>query len=172
MSRVRGFGGILAIVVVIAVIVFAGAAFIASRGDDPDPEQGPVSPRDQPVGTGAGPAELVTTEGTQLLPPPDDFPALSGEEVRGSAVEVQSVSFDEGFWVGPGEDERVFVESDLDDRDGGFMPRTGDRLDLTGEIQEAPANAARRFRLSAQDGRLLQSQGAFIDADTVQPAGG
>jgi hypothetical protein len=88
-------------------------------------------------------------------------------------VTVQSVT-EAGFFVGTSAQDRRFVEwgGDVgdDEADQPFRPQVGDKVNLTGPVKEAPEDPAQTLDLPEQDAALVSEQGAYVNADSVEPA--
>jgi hypothetical protein len=125
-------------------------------------------------GAAAGAAAgSLTAEGQDILPTGVDIAGRVDQKATGEAVTVQSVT-DAGFFVGTSAQDRRFVEwgGDVgdDEADQTFRPKVGDKVNLTGPIKEAPENPAQTLDLSEDDAALVSEQGAYVNADTVEPA--
>ena len=120
------------------------------------------------AGSNAG---QLAAGGTKLLPPPaNGLSGQVGETASGSNVVVQSVNGNEGFFVGSSATERVYVEwgGDVGENEASrFRPDVGQRVNLTGPVQNAGASELAKLKLSSADADLVRSQGAFVNADRV-----
>jgi hypothetical protein len=125
-------------------------------------------------GGGASDAGRLNAGGAQLLPPPaGGLSDQVGTTATGKDVVVQSVNGNEGFFVGSSSNDRVYVEwgGDVGENEASqFQPKKGDKVNLTGPVQAADAEQLRKLKLSADDRELVQSQGAFVNADRVTQA--
>ncbi len=54
-----------------------------------------------------------------------------------------------------------------DETAGDFTPAVGDRVNLEGELRPAPAEPGRTLHLKAADARVVEQQGAFVNATNV-----
>jgi hypothetical protein len=119
-----------------------------------------------PVRTGS----LASGTAALLPVPSGGLAGLAGQAVSGQGLSVQAVNGNEGFWVWRGSGERVYVEFGGDvgrDEASRFQPRVGDRVNLAGPLERAPADPRAKLKLNAQDAALVRSQGAFVNADRV-----
>jgi hypothetical protein len=115
----------------------------------------------------------LSAGGTDLLPLASsggDLAQYEGETVDGRSVQVESVVSDEGFWVGDGSEERVFVLLDLAGESGPDFD-AGDRLDLSGTVTTAPEGFADDLGVTSEEGAdLLGQQGTYVEATEVELA--
>ena len=163
--RRRGLGwlwwllGLLALAGIIALVL----ALAGGDGDDSGQAGGQLRAGD-----------------TQLLPvPAGGLGSLVGQRVEGRQVVVQSVVRGqedpdalEGFWVGSSEQDRVYVEwgGDVGADEATYQPEAGQRVNLEGPVKAAPQEAARVLNLDGPDARLVEEQGAYVNADRVTAA--
>ena len=154
-----GLRKLLPLLLLLLVAALIAAALISMIGGDDD---------------GGSDAGNLSAGSTQLLPPPAG--GLSGEvgkTATGKDAVVQSVNGNEGFFVGSSATDRVYVEwgGDIGENEASqFQPKQGDKVNLTGPVQAAGAEQLRKLKLSADDRELVQSQGAFVNADRVGKA--
>lgn len=119
----------------------------------------------------------LTAGGRSLLPvPTDGLESFVGQEVRGTNLLVQQVVPENGFFVGPegtSLDGWVFVEfgDEIGPNEQGEIPAEGDRVDLVGPVSESTEGFANALELNAEQERAIEQQGAFINAELVDPAG-
>jgi hypothetical protein len=93
------------------------------------------------------------------------LPSLLGQTATGRAVRVQSVPADEGFWIGTGETERVWVQLTSDDESPVAIAE-GALLDLSGPVVGHGADFARKAGVTAQEGaEQLTRQAAHLEVD-------
>jgi hypothetical protein len=170
----------------LAVALIAALLIGLIGGDDSENAQNPAGQNDQTERTtaGGGTASSATLRagGTSLLPVPSSgLGDTVGEVARARAVVVQSVVTGqenpdalEGFWVGSSEQDRVYVEwgGDVGANEADSQPTVGDKVSLTGPVHAAPQDPEQTLNLSADDAQLVRSQGAYVNADEVTPAGG
>jgi hypothetical protein len=122
---------------------------------------------------GAGEAGTLSANGTTLHG--SDPAALSGaigRKATGTDVRVLSVERGSGFWVGSSQRDRTFVEwgsAAGGNENQSFVPKAGDHVNLTGPVQKAPADPAKLLHIGAADAKQVAREGAFVNADRVQP---
>lgn len=123
-----------------------------------------------------GDAGTLTVAGTSLLPPPGDLTQYVGETATGENVVVQSVAGQQGFWVGTSEQDRVYVEYGAKaggtEEGAAFKPQVGQKVNLEGPVRPAPEQPGRTLRVPVADEKLIKQQGAYINADRVEPVEG
>lgn len=162
--------GLLAIGVAL-FMVFAG-------GDSGDGEAGSAGAGSEATGdsSGAGGTAAegtLSAGGTDLLPIASSGGELGqyeGESIDGRSVAVESVVSDEGFWVGNGPQERVFVHLDLEGESGPEVD-AGDRVDLSGTMTAAPEGFAGALGVTDEEGAgQLDQQGSYIEATQIEEA--
>lgn len=150
----------LALLALIALIAFL---VIRSLADDDD----------ESTVDATNAAGTLTAGGKALLPPSSAGPlgSLSGQEVSGRGVTVESVVADEGFWVGASPTERLFVSLLPEARGGSgespFQARAGQRVDLVGVLRPVPTDVGRLGVDDAEGAAQLRSQGQYIEARAV-----
>ena len=123
---------------------------------------------------GSSEAGRLSAGGAQLLPPPEGgLSTQVGQNASGKDVVVQAVNGNEGFFVGSGTKDRVYVEwgGDVGADEADFQPKEGDRVNLNGPVKAAPEKAERVLNLSPEDAALVSRQGAYVNAEEVTPAG-
>lgn len=122
-------------------------------------------------GGGGKNSSTLTAGGKSLLPVPSSgLEPFVGQTAQGSALQVVAVNGNEGFSVTKGGGDPVYVEwgGDVGQNEGSsFQPKEGDKVNLTGPVEKAGPNAAERLKLDADEARLVESQGAFVNADRV-----
>lgn len=116
----------------------------------------------------AGGQDLLAVEGGTLS-------SLVGQQAEGTAT-VQAVVADEGFWVGPSAQKRVFVfltpEARRSAGESGFQVETGQTVQLAGSVKATSAQFAQTAGVSADEGaEQLVSQGGYVEATQVRLAG-
>ena len=90
-------------------------------------------------------------------------------------MRVQEVIPEEGFFVGTSEEDRVYVEfggdvGETEQNSNSYDAKVGDVVNLTGPVRPAPAEPEQTLNLDAEDARVVEEQGAFINAETVEKA--
>ena len=158
-----GFRKLLPLLLGLLLAALLAIALISLIGGDDDSEKS---------GSAAG---RLNAGGAQLLPPPaGGLSGQVGKTATGKDVVVQSVNGNEGFFVGSGAKDRVYVEwgGDVGENEASqFQPKRGDKVNLTGPLQAAGPVQLRKLKLSEADAQLVRSQGAFVNADRVSAAG-
>lgn len=173
--------GLLALAAIIALLVGL------TGGDDSDERSATPSGQSENSGQSGG-AGGTTAAGdlsagdVKLLPVPSGgFAGSVGDSAQGRDVVVQSVvrgqedpNALEGFWVGSSAQDRVYIEwgGDVGTDEATYRPKVGEKVNLTGPVRPAPEDPARTLNLNAADADLVSSQGAYINAEDVTPAGG
>lgn len=111
--------------------------------------------------------DIALTAGTEEvfpLPSPDqDLSTFTGEVV-GRSVPVESVPADQGFWLGTGPDQRIWVEIVAIEGETPFTVRRGEQVSFTGaEFVPHDETYAQRLGVSADEGAdQLTAQGAHV----------
>ncbi len=122
----------------------------------------------------APPPGTLAVDDQPLVPtPPSGLGSLAGDPAKGTAVVVQSVNGNEGFFVGPTVADRVYIEwgGDVGANEASrFQPKVGEKVDLTGPVQKASRSELKRLGLPADAEELVEQQGGFVNADTVAAA--
>jgi hypothetical protein len=165
------------------------AALLGGNDDEDSATQSGQAQQQQDAGANGGQSGGTAASGDGTLTASGD-PVLPGDAARigdaagqtaeGKAVVVQSVVRNaedpqalEGFWVGSSEQDRVYVEwgGDVGADEADFQPEVGQRVNLTGPVKAAPEEAARVLNLDEADARLVEQQGAYVNAEDVAAAG-
>jgi hypothetical protein len=160
----------LAALVLLALAITAVAAQLGVIGGEsaaagPPPATGPAAryptTDPEPGALTAGGAALLPVAG--IAGPDGDLAHLAGRPVRGRAVVVESVPADEGFWVGTGGADRVWVQL----AGAGKSPyrvRAGEHVDLSGQVAaHGPAYPAAVGLGPGAEADLLTRQGAHLE---------
>jgi hypothetical protein len=97
-----------------------------------------------------------------------------GQSVTGTAT-VESVVSDEGFWVGSGPEQRVFVfltpEARQSQGESSFQVEAGQTVQLQGALVAVQTSPEIVEGVTADEGRdQLEQQAAYVRADAVQLA--
>jgi len=140
-----------------------GAGLLAAQllGGNPPPQPPVAAPTTTVI-----PGDLsLTSEGRAILPltgrPP--LSRYADDPVRAQGVRVQQVAADEGFWVGTGPRDRVWVQL-TGTRESRPQVRRGDRVSFTGRMVEHQPGFARRAGVTASEGAgLLDQQGYHVE---------
>ncbi len=120
------------------------------------------------VSTAAPPAKpsgtlVRASDGTPLLPVPNDLTAMAGDTVTGRDLPVSAVPADEGFWVGDGTSGRIWVQLTRERGESPFTVKAGDRVSFTGKVAGNESGFAHRVGVTPQEGsRTLTRQGAHL----------
>jgi hypothetical protein len=94
--------------------------------------------------------------------------ALAGQTATGHAVPVLSVPADEGFWIGTGEADRVWVQF-TSSGESAVTITPGQLLDLSGPVVPHGADFARKAGVAPADGaEQLTREGAHLEVDPSQ----
>ena len=105
--------------------------------------------------------------GQSLLPVPAGLAGTAGERVSGRSVPVSSVPANEGFWVGSGTKNRIWVQLQTDGHESKVTVEPGDIITFTGVLVPTGADFAGREGVSASEGAaLLTREGAHIEVRT------
>jgi hypothetical protein len=154
-------GWLWPLLALLALLLIAGLLLSLLTGDNDD----------DAAGGGSASTASLTATGKSLLPvPAEGLGALAGDPAKGKALQVVSVNGNEGFSVAKGNSDPVYVEWGGDvgqDEASRFQPKVGQKVNLTGPLQQAGDNVAERLKLEPDDARLVESQGAFVNADRV-----
>jgi hypothetical protein len=154
----------LASTAVAAQLGVFGSGSAAAAG--PAPASG--TPVRHPAVADPGPGEL-SAGGAPLLPvagiagPAGELSALAGRPVRGRAVVVESVPADEGFWVGTGGADRVWVQL-AGAGESPYRVRPGERVDLSGQVVAHGPGYSDAIGVAADEGAdQLTRQAAHLE---------
>jgi hypothetical protein len=150
--------------------------------------QGPAEPA--PAGTSTGGADAdndgsspdsvgsvdsdgsLTVDGDPLLPlavadgvgRDGDLTRLSGGRAVAHRIRVLSVPADEGFWVGTGDNDRVWVQLTGLPPESPYTVRAGDAVDFVARVRPNGRGFARRVGVDADEGAAtLTAQRQHID---------
>jgi len=141
-----------------------GTAAPAPGGTAPPP----VVPGAAPPAAGAAAVGSVVAAGAAILPlPADGLAASADQRATGTAVPVESVVSDEGFWIGSGPGERLFVQLQIDG-ESPFQVQAGQLVDLEGTVIPVSADPEAELGVDAAEGRdELVQQGFLILTDRL-----
>lgn len=115
----------------------------------------------------AGEPGTVTAQGADLLADPTaaGLGSHDGQEAVGRAVRVQSVPADEGFWVGSGEQDRLWVQLTGTGGESDYKVKQGDSIDFTGTVTRAAQGYAAEAGVTEAEGAdQLTEQGHYVSA--------
>ncbi|MFI5497093.1 hypothetical protein [Actinoplanes sp. NPDC051859] len=89
--------------------------------------------------------------------------AKGGKEALGRQVRVQSVPADEGFWVGTGEQDRLWVQLTDTGGESVYRVKPGDTIDFTGTVTKAAQGFAAKVGVTIAEGAdQLTEQGFYL----------
>jgi hypothetical protein len=151
-----------------------GAAAPGSAPDAGSSVGAPVPGGAGAAGAAAGGAGVLTADGTPLLPldtvagPDGSLTGLVGQPAVGSGVTVVSVPADEGFWVGTGETDRVWVQL-TGSGESGYVVTQGDRVEFTGSVVAHDPGYAERIGVDPAEGaEQLTAHGAHLEVPKAE----
>lgn len=107
----------------------------------------------------------VTANGDDLLSAPTNISkgGHDGEQAVGHGVLVQSVPADEGFWVGTGTTNRLWVQLSGTHGESDYQVKKGDAVNFTGVVKAAGDTFAAGVGLTGSEGAdQLTQQGHYI----------
>ncbi len=105
----------------------------------------------------AGGANLLGAGGAANLS------AHNGEQATGTAVQVQSVPADEGFWAGTSASDRVWVQLTNTNGESSYKVKEGDLVNFTGTVTRAASGFAAKAGVTAAEGAdMLTQQGHYV----------
>lgn len=122
-------------------------------------------------GDTAGGAGTMTADDEPLLPLADatkisadgDLSAYTGTDAEATAVAVQSVPADEGFWVGSSAADRVWIQLTGKAGESPFTVKKGDAVSFTGKVTKNASGFAKSAGVTDAEGKkLLTAQGQHI----------
>jgi hypothetical protein len=112
--------------------------------------------------TGSSP---VVSEGSALLPPPANMSSFDGKVATATAVNVESVVSDEGFWIGSSPEERLFVRL-ATAGESPFQVVAGQTVTFSATVSPVPADGLGQWGVDAGEGaEQLIDQGYFLNVD-------
>jgi hypothetical protein len=196
----RRRGPLLWLILGLLLLLLLLALLLSQCGDDEDTEPSgttvpaptqPADPAATTPGTGGAAAPEATTQedgsaadddgtltadGQDLLADDVQDDQVVGQGAEGARLRVLEVVEDEGFFVGRNDDdpERVYVEfgGEVGEDEQGYRPSVGDTVDLSGEVRPAPDEPGRTLRLNAEQEQAVSDRGYFVNATSVERAGG
>jgi len=137
-------------------------AVVLTRSPAPAPTADAPSPT---------PPATLTVDGTPTLPATRVGPMVGavGRPAVARDVPVQSVPADEGFWVGGGPGDRVWVQLATRGRESTFRVRPGQRASFSGTVVRVTADTPAKVGLTPAEGAAeLRSIGAYVTVDPRQ----
>jgi hypothetical protein len=114
---------------------------------------------------GAGQQGTLVAGGANLLGAGGaaNLSAHAGEQATGTAVQVQSVPADEGFWAGTSASDRVWVQLTNTNGESAYKVKEGDLVNFTGTVTRAAAGFAAKAGVTAAEGAdQLTEQGHYV----------
>jgi RNA polymerase sigma factor (sigma-70 family) len=114
------------------------------------------------AGGGGGSGVRLIVPGRSLLPVPgrEVLARHAGQRVRGVNVPTRGVYADEGFWVGTGRGDQLWVQL-IGRGESPFRVRPGQRASFTGRLVPSPPGFAKRVGMRPAEGAALSGQQAF-----------
>jgi RNA polymerase sigma factor (sigma-70 family) len=116
-------------------------------------------------GGGGGSGVRLVVPGRSLLPVPgrEVLARHAGQRVRGEHVPARGVYADEGFWVGTGDGDQLWVQL-TGHGESPFQVRPGQRASFTGRLVPNPPGFAGRVGMVPKEGAALAGrQGYHIE---------
>jgi hypothetical protein len=130
---------------------------------------------DAATGDGAGPTQTGPITDLTAVFGAADAASLVGRQVQlDEPVLVQSVVGDATFWVGPSQDQQVFVfleeNADAAGPEGLVDVNEGQRVLITGTAEQLPPieQARQQFDLSEQNSATLDGEQIYLRAQQVE----
>jgi RNA polymerase sigma factor (sigma-70 family) len=110
---------------------------------------------------GGGSGVRLVVPGRSLLPVPgrEVLARHAGQRVRGVNVPIRGVYADEGFWVGTGADDQLWVQL-VGRGESPFRVRPGQRASFTGRLVPSPPGFAARVGMIPEEGAALSGRQA------------
>ena len=142
--------------------VAIAVAVVATRSPAPAPSAAAPSPR---------PPTTLTVDGTPTLPAPRVGPLVDAVGRTAVALDapVHSVPADEGFWIGGGPGDRVWVQLATHGRESRIRIRPGQRASFSGAIVRVTPDTPAKIGLTPAEGAAeLRSIGAYVTVDPRQ----
>jgi len=142
------------------------AATIATP-TEPDAAASPPISSGAPSGSSDGEVGSITADGATMLPLTGSarasLSAYSGSKATATSVAVQSVPADEGFWVGSGPDDRVWVQLTVRAGESSFEVHSGQRVSFTGTVTANGPGFADQVGVTDAEGKAqLDAQGYHL----------
>jgi RNA polymerase sigma factor (sigma-70 family) len=161
---------VLASVAAVSAVTVTGLVLVPPMlGRDQAPRPAPTTTRPPAAapggGGGGGSGVRLVVPGRSLLPVPgrEVLARHAGQPVRGVNVPTRGVYADEGFWIGTGDGDQLWVQL-VGRGESPFQVRTGQRATFTGRLVPNPPGFAQRIGMVETEGAALASgQGHHIE---------
>ena len=163
---------VLASLAAVSAVAVTGLVLVVPPmvGRDQAPRPAPTTttrpPAAAPVGCGGGGSGVrLVVPGRSLLPVPgrEVLARHAGQPVRGVNVPARGVYADEGFWVGTGDGDQLWVQL-IGRGESPFQVRTGQRATFSGRLVPNPPGFAQRVGMVPEEGAALTGrQGHHIE---------
>ncbi len=134
----------------------------------------PLATTEAPAaGTGSGEnGELSPISDTQTIIAAPDPPALVGRRVELQGVQVQEVTGDVSFWVGPSQGEQLLVILDevatpREPTEGRYDINAGQTITILGEIRRFPGLAEAKQLWGVSDEAKLADEQIYLHAERI-----
>lgn len=150
----------------------APAPAASAAGSNPTASATPTAGGDAGGGAApAGGAPLVAGDQPILPLPADGLAPLAGQAVTGTAVPVESVVADEGFWGGTSPTDRVFVvltpEARTTQGESPFQVQAGQSINLAGTLIPLPGDPETLGVDPDEGAEQLLQQGHVVEATSI-----
>jgi RNA polymerase sigma factor (sigma-70 family) len=172
--RIQAWAGrrpVLASLAAVSVATATGLVLVpplVERGQAPRPAPTTTTlpppaaaPGSATPGGGGGSGVRLVVPGRSLLPVPgrEVLARHAGQRVRGVNVPARGVYADEGFWVGTGGDDQLWVQL-VGRGESPFQVRPGQRATFTGRLVPSPPGFAERVGMVPEEGATLAGRQA------------
>jgi hypothetical protein len=156
----------------LSLLALIAASLLLARCGSDDAKKSTASTTAAP--TSASPADsapvtaeqgTVTAAGTNLLGAANvrNLSSNNGERAVGRGVKVQSVPADEGFWVGPSERDRLWVQLTGTHGESEYKVRESDTVDFSGTVTRVGQGYATKAGVTGAEGAdQLTEQGFYL----------
>ncbi len=166
---------LLALLIIGVIVVLLLLSRCGDGGDDPTaaaPAPSAVPSPSSAATAGSSPAAsgasgTIVANGQTMLPlagsSTDNLSSYAGQTASTTSVRVQSVPADEGFWVGSGAGDRVWIQLTGAAGESPFTVKAGDSVAFTGTVTKNPDGFANQVGVTTAEGAsMLDSQGYHI----------
>jgi RNA polymerase sigma factor (sigma-70 family) len=157
---------VLASLTAASAVTVAGLVLVPPLvAPDQAPRPAPTTTTTLPPPAGGGSGVRLVVPGRSLLPVPgrEVLARHAGQRVRGVNVPARGVYADEGFWVGTGAGDQLWVQL-VGRGESPFRVRSGQRANFTGRLVPNPPGFAQRVGMVPSEGAALaQRQGHHIE---------